>query len=145
MKEPLISGIGCLPGMSSRPRREVVHTVFRSVLSALEELTLLVLPHGGQRTARRNAWRAATDLHVTSGYRWTDSFTPLSVTPLPPAPQAPTVHPQAAHAPVLPVPTMSAVSPAASPAGPAAAYPALPPPLAEDLPKPVSRVAAGGS
>jgi hypothetical protein len=46
--------------------------VFRSLLSSLEELTLLVLPHGGQRTARRNAWRAATDLHVTSGYRWAE-------------------------------------------------------------------------
>ncbi|WP_238437087.1 MULTISPECIES: hypothetical protein [unclassified Frankia] len=42
------------------------------MLSTLEELTLLILPHGGQRTARRNAWRAATDLHVTSGYRWAD-------------------------------------------------------------------------
>ena len=46
--------------------------MFRSMLSTLEELTLLILPHGGQRTARRNAWRAATDLHVTSGYRWAD-------------------------------------------------------------------------
>jgi hypothetical protein len=38
--------------------------VFRSLFGLAEELTLLVLPHGGQRTARRNAWRAATDLHV---------------------------------------------------------------------------------
>ncbi|ADP79809.1 hypothetical protein FraEuI1c_1753 [Pseudofrankia inefficax] len=49
--------------------------MFRSMLSTLEELTLLILPHGGQRTARRNAWRAATDLHVTSGYRWADGGT----------------------------------------------------------------------
>lgn len=46
--------------------------MFRSLVYTLEELTLLILPHGGQRTARRNAWRAATDLHVTSGYRWAD-------------------------------------------------------------------------
>jgi hypothetical protein len=61
--------------------------VFRSLLSTLEELTLLVLPHGGQRTARRNAWRAATDLHVTAGYRWTEGsgLRPAS----PPAPMAP--------------------------------------------------------
>jgi hypothetical protein len=45
------------------------------MLSTLEELTLLILPHGGQRTARRNAWRAATDLHVTSGYRWAEGPT----------------------------------------------------------------------
>jgi hypothetical protein len=57
----------------ARPHWEVVPTVFRSLLSTVEELTLLILPHGGQRTARRNAWRAAADLHVTSGYRWTDS------------------------------------------------------------------------
>jgi hypothetical protein len=38
--------------------------VLRSLFSLAEELTLLVLPHGGQRTARRNAWRAATDLYV---------------------------------------------------------------------------------
>lgn len=49
--------------------------MFRSMLSTLEELTLLILPHGGQRTARRNAWRAATDLHVTSGYRWAEGGT----------------------------------------------------------------------
>lgn|GEM_PF-3297926 len=52
--------------------------MFRSLLSTLEELTLLVLPHGGQRTARRNAWRAATDLHVTSGYRWAEGAAPAS-------------------------------------------------------------------
>ncbi|WP_007516898.1 MULTISPECIES: hypothetical protein [Pseudofrankia] len=52
--------------------------MFRSLLSTLEELTLLVLPHGGQRTARRNAWRAATDLHVTSGYRWAEGGGPGS-------------------------------------------------------------------
>ncbi|MDT3446793.1 MULTISPECIES: hypothetical protein [unclassified Pseudofrankia] len=52
--------------------------MFRSLLSTLEELTLLVLPHGGQRTARRNAWRAATDLHVTSGYRWAEGVGPGS-------------------------------------------------------------------
>ena len=63
--------------------------MIRSLLSTLEELTLLVLPHGGQRTARRNAWRAATDLHVTAGYRWADSTglsavsTLAPVTPLP--------------------------------------------------------------
>jgi hypothetical protein len=56
--------------------------VFRSLLSTLEELTLLVLPHGGQRTARRNAWRAATDLHVTSGYRWTDGSGLATASPL---------------------------------------------------------------
>ncbi|MBL7497890.1 hypothetical protein I6A84_13410 [Frankia sp. CNm7] len=55
--------------------------MFRSLLANLEELTLLILPHGGQRTARRNAWRAATDLHVTSGYRWTDGG-PGPVAPL---------------------------------------------------------------
>lgn len=32
-----------------------------SLRTALEEFALLVLPHGGQRTARRNAWRAAFD------------------------------------------------------------------------------------
>jgi hypothetical protein len=32
-----------------------------SLRSLLEEMTLLLLPHGGQRTARRNAWRAAYD------------------------------------------------------------------------------------
>ena len=67
--------------------------MLRSLLSTLEELTLLVAPHGGQRTARRNAWRAATDLHVTSGYRWTDgsglgSASPLA--PLTPHPAGPT-------------------------------------------------------
>jgi hypothetical protein len=62
--------------------------VFRSLLSTFEELALLILPHGGQRTARRNAWRAATDLHVTSGYRWTDSGG-LGPDPVPPiAPRA---------------------------------------------------------
>jgi hypothetical protein len=59
--------------MIQRPHREVGRTVFRSLLSAFEELTLLVLPHGGQRTARRNAWRAAADFHVTAGYRWADT------------------------------------------------------------------------
>lgn len=48
--------------------------MLHSLLNALEELTLLVLPHGGQRTARHNAWRAATDLHVTTGYRWVDQI-----------------------------------------------------------------------
>lgn len=60
--------------------------MFRSLLSALEELTLLVLPHGGQRTARHNAWRAATDLHVTTGYRWVDQ---ISVSALEPSPAPP--------------------------------------------------------
>jgi hypothetical protein len=63
--------------------------VIRSLLSTLEELTLLVLPHGGQRTARRNAWRAATDLHVTSGYRWADSTGPGSVPTRPAVPTLP--------------------------------------------------------
>jgi hypothetical protein len=36
----------------------------RTLLTALEELTLLLLPHGGQRTARRNARRASADLYV---------------------------------------------------------------------------------
>lgn len=36
-----------------------------SLRSLLEELTLLLLPHGGQRTARRNAWRAAYDSRQT--------------------------------------------------------------------------------
>src|SRR4051812_35750984 len=66
-----------------RPRREGKPAVFRSVLATLEEVPLLILPHGGQRTARRNAWRAATDLHVTSGYRWTDGG-PGSATTLAP-------------------------------------------------------------
>lgn len=56
--------------------------MLRSLLSVLEEVTLLVLPHGGQRTARRNAWRAATDLHVTTGYRWVDATGPSSVAPV---------------------------------------------------------------
>lgn len=55
--------------------------MIRSLLTAMEELTLLVLPHGGQRTARRNAWRAAADLHVTGGYRWTDPA--AKITPFP--------------------------------------------------------------
>ncbi|CUU60110.1 hypothetical protein Ga0074812_13552 [Parafrankia irregularis] len=59
--------------------------MFRSLLTALEELTLLVLPHGGQRTARHNAWRAATDLHVTTGYRWVDQIS-VSAFGLVPAP-----------------------------------------------------------
>ncbi|EIV96471.1 hypothetical protein [Frankia sp. QA3] len=59
--------------------------MLRSLLSVLEEATLLVLPHGGQKTARRNAWRAAADLHVTTGYRWVD---PVSVTPAAPGPDA---------------------------------------------------------
>jgi hypothetical protein len=70
--------------------REVVPIVLRSLLSVFEEVTLLVLPHGGQKTARRNAWRAATDLHVTTGYRWVDTsaITPVtsvaSLTPVTP-------------------------------------------------------------
>ncbi|WP_261562006.1 hypothetical protein [Frankia tisae] len=59
--------------------------MLRSLLSVLEEATLLVLPHGGQKTARRNAWRAAADLHVTTGYRWVD---PMSAAPIPPGPGA---------------------------------------------------------
>ncbi|WP_261568496.1 hypothetical protein [Frankia gtarii] len=59
--------------------------MLRSLLSVLEEATLLVLPHGGQKTARRNAWRAAADLHVTTGYRWVD---PMSASPIPPGPGA---------------------------------------------------------
>ncbi|TFE33511.1 hypothetical protein E0F15_05840 [Frankia sp. B2] len=72
--------------MCPRPCREVVPIVLRSLLSVLEEVTLLLLPHGGQKTARRNAWRAATDLHVTTGYRWMDTTVPLSVTSVTPAP-----------------------------------------------------------
>jgi len=34
----------------------------KSLFRLAEELTLLVLPHGGQRRSRRNAWRAASDL-----------------------------------------------------------------------------------
>ncbi len=79
--------------------------MFRSMLSTLEELTLLILPHGGQRTARRNAWRAATDLHVTSGYRWTDGG-PGSVTSLAP------VTPRAAGAARAIVPAIPAPAPA---------------------------------
>ncbi|WP_131767915.1 hypothetical protein [Candidatus Protofrankia californiensis] len=41
--------------------------LLKSLLTAVEELTLLLLPHGGQRTARRNAWRAAADLQVGAG------------------------------------------------------------------------------
>ncbi|AEH10531.1 MULTISPECIES: hypothetical protein [Protofrankia] len=41
--------------------------LLKSLLTAAEELTLLLLPHGGQRTARRNAWRAAADLQVGAG------------------------------------------------------------------------------
>jgi hypothetical protein len=70
--------------------------VLRSLLSVFEEATLLVLPHGGQKTARRNAWRAAADLHVTSGYRWVGpvsvapvSVAPVSVAPVPVARAAP--------------------------------------------------------
>ncbi|CAJ63798.1 MULTISPECIES: hypothetical protein [Frankia] len=59
--------------------------MLRSLLSVLEEATLLVLPHGGQKTARRNAWRAAADLHVTSGYRWVD---PVALAPIVPRPEA---------------------------------------------------------
>ncbi|WP_131747517.1 hypothetical protein [Frankia sp. Cppng1_Ct_nod] len=55
--------------------------VLRSLLTAIEELTLLLLPHGGQRTARRNAWRAAADLHVGSDQH-TD--TPWTVARIPP-------------------------------------------------------------
>ncbi|MCK9897449.1 hypothetical protein [Frankia sp. AgB32] len=55
--------------------------MLRSLLGVLEDATLLVLPHGGQKTARRNAWRAAADLHVTR-HRWVD---PLAVTPRRPA------------------------------------------------------------
>ncbi|CAO5240634.1 hypothetical protein [Frankia sp. AgKG'84/4] len=51
--------------------------MLRSLLGVLEDAALLVLPHGGQKTARRNAWRAAADLHVTR-YRWVD---PVAVTP----------------------------------------------------------------
>ncbi len=55
--------------------------MIHSLLTALEELTLLVLPHGGQKTARRNAWRAAADLHVPGGSRWADPTT--KITPFP--------------------------------------------------------------
>ncbi|WP_250287130.1 MULTISPECIES: hypothetical protein [unclassified Frankia] len=41
--------------------------LLKSLLTAVEEVTLLLLPHGGQRTARRNAWRAAADLQVGAG------------------------------------------------------------------------------
>jgi hypothetical protein len=71
-----------------RSRREVGRTVFRSLLSALEELTLLVLPHGGQRTARRNAWRAAADFDMTAGYRWTDTGPKVPNLPSPPPSEA---------------------------------------------------------
>jgi hypothetical protein len=57
--------------------------VLRSLFSVLEEVTLLVLPHGGQKTARRNAWKAAASLHVTTSYRWVD---PVPITPSPPVP-----------------------------------------------------------
>ncbi|WP_347177040.1 hypothetical protein [Parafrankia sp. EAN1pec] len=91
--------------------------MFRSLLSALEELTLLVLPHGGQRTARHNAWRAATDLHVTTGYRWVDQ---ISVSALGPSPAPPPAPPPARA--TFPVPRISAprVSPVLSRAAAAA-------------------------
>lgn len=38
--------------------------MIRTLFTLVEEFTLLVLPHGGQRRARRNAWRAAADLYV---------------------------------------------------------------------------------
>lgn len=57
--------------------------MIRSLFTAMEELTLLVLPHGGQRTSRRNAWRAAADLHVTGGYRWTDPALKIGSFPRP--------------------------------------------------------------
>ncbi|OHV25161.1 hypothetical protein BBK14_22600 [Parafrankia soli] len=90
--------------------------MFRSLLSALEELTLLVLPHGGQRTARHNAWRAATDLHVTTGYRWVDQ---ISVSALEPSLAPPPAPPARA---TFPVPRISAprVSPVRSRAAAAA-------------------------
>ncbi|MEX5713118.1 hypothetical protein AB1484_33975, partial [Parafrankia sp. FMc6] len=77
--------------------------MFRSLLSALEELTLLVLPHGGQRTARHNAWRAATDLHVTTGYRWVDQISVSALEPSPAPPPAPAPPPP----PPPPVPRSS--------------------------------------
>jgi hypothetical protein len=46
---------------ASTAPREVRVAVITSLRTALEEFTLLLLPHGGQRTARRNAWRAAYD------------------------------------------------------------------------------------
>ncbi|WP_322763137.1 hypothetical protein [Frankia sp. Cr2] len=55
--------------------------MLRSLLTAVEELTLLLLPHGGQRTARRNAWRAAVDLHVGVDQH---AETPLTVSRIPP-------------------------------------------------------------
>ncbi|WP_239335954.1 hypothetical protein [Frankia sp. CiP3] len=50
-----------------RPAWEVRVVVLRSLLTAVEELTLLLLPHGGQRTARRNAWRAAAEISLPVG------------------------------------------------------------------------------
>jgi hypothetical protein len=55
--------------------------VLRSLLTAAEELTLLLLPHGGQRTARRNAWRAAADLQVHA-HQYTG--TALTIARIPP-------------------------------------------------------------
>ncbi|MCK9904647.1 hypothetical protein MXD63_31975, partial [Frankia sp. Cpl3] len=80
--------------------------MLRSLLNALEELTLLVLPHGGQRTARHNAWRAATDLHVTTGYQWVDQISVSAFEPAPdpsaqPVPVGATV-PSATPAPCVP-------------------------------------------
>ncbi|MGF7237104.1 MAG: hypothetical protein ACQSGP_19400 [Frankia sp.] len=46
-----------------------------SLRTALEEFTLLVLPHGGQRTARRNAWRAAFDGRPTHNRAEAAEFT----------------------------------------------------------------------
>ncbi|WP_241830223.1 hypothetical protein [Parafrankia colletiae] len=97
---------GHVPPRAPRPRREVVDTVLRSLLNALEELTLLVLPHGGQRTARHNAWRAATDLHVTTGYQWVDQISVSAFEPAPdpsaqPVPVGATV-PSATPAPCVP-------------------------------------------
>ncbi|MCM3884858.1 hypothetical protein [Frankia sp. R82] len=57
--------------------------MLRSLLSALEEATLLLLPQGGQKTARRNAWRAAADLQGARGAGWLE---PVHITPVRPAP-----------------------------------------------------------
>ncbi|MCK9877774.1 hypothetical protein MXD59_18675 [Frankia sp. Ag45/Mut15] len=57
--------------------------MIRSLLSVLEEATLLVLPQGGQKTARRNAWRAAADLQGSRGSSWLE---PVPITPVRPAP-----------------------------------------------------------
>ncbi|SNQ48918.1 conserved hypothetical protein [Frankia canadensis] len=69
--------------------------MLRSLFSVLEEVTLLVLPHGGQKTARRNAWKAAASLHVTTSYRWVD---PVQITP--PRPTAPAAAQPAGDEPV---------------------------------------------